>query len=155
MDLPWMPFYLAIIFAFHAWLGIAALAGAIFLVVLTLLAEALTRQPTRQTMAIAAARNGIMEAGRRNAETLIAMGMTGRMVSRWSATSRDYVMGSQRTSDIAGGLGSISRISRMMLQSGVLGIGAYLVIRQEATAGIIIAGSILVGRALAPVDLAI
>jgi ATP-binding cassette subfamily C protein PrsD len=83
------------------------------------------------------------------------MGMVGRMARRWGDANRQFLMSQRRTSDIGGGLGSISKVLRMMLQSGVLAVGAYLVIHQEATAGIIIAGSILSARALAPVDLAI
>ena len=92
---------------------------------------------------------------RRNAEVLVAMGMTGRLTKRWSETNEEYIAGNQRASDVAGGLGAVAKVLRMMLQSAVLAVGAYLVIHQEATAGIIIAGSILSARALAPVDLAI
>ena len=74
---------------------------------------------------------------------------------RWSEANEKYLAGNQRASDVAGGLGAIAKVLRMMLQSAVLAVGAYLVIHQEATAGIIIAGSILSARALAPVDLAI
>lgn len=154
-DLPWIPLYLAVIFAFHTWLGVAALGGALFLVALTLLAEVLSRRPARAAMALAVSRNGMVDAGRRNADMLGAMGMVNRMAHRWDSTNRGYIAAQQRASDISGGLGAISRASRMLLQSGILGIGAYLVIRQEASAGVIIAGAILVGRALAPVDLAI
>jgi ATP-binding cassette subfamily C protein len=81
--------------------------------------------------------------------------MAGRLAQRWKDANETYLAGNQRTSDVAGGLGAIAKVMRMMLQSAVLGVGAYLVINQEATAGIIIAGSILSARALAPVDLAI
>jgi PrtD family type I secretion system ABC transporter len=81
--------------------------------------------------------------------------MFGRLTQRWGQANEKYLEGNQRASDIAGGLGAVAKVLRMMLQSAVLGVGAYLVIHQEATAGIIIAGSILSARALAPVDLAI
>src|SRR5207302_5716620 len=83
------------------------------------------------------------------------MGMSGRLAKRWGAANQNYLAGNQRASDVAGGLGAVAKVLRMMLQSAVLAVGAYLVIHQEATAGIIIAGSILSARALAPVDLAI
>jgi ATP-binding cassette subfamily C protein len=83
------------------------------------------------------------------------MGMAGRMVHRWAEANRQYMAGQLGASDVVGGLGAVSKVLRMVLQSAVLGVGAFLVIRQEATAGIIIAGSILAARALAPVDLAI
>ena len=93
---------------------------------------------------------------RRNAEVVVAMGMSARLLTdRWIAANEKYLAGNQRAADIAGGLGAISKVLRMTLQSAVLGVGAYLVIHQEATAGVIIAGSILSARALAPVDLAI
>jgi ATP-binding cassette subfamily C protein len=154
-DLPWLPFYLAICFVFHVLIGATALAGAIILVTLTILTEFMTRKPAREAMGLAARRNDLAAASRRNAEVLVAMGMSGRLTRRWSVANENYLTGNQRTSDVAGGLGATAKVMRMMLQSAVLGVGAYLVIHQEATAGVIIAGSILSARALAPVDLAI
>jgi ATP-binding cassette, subfamily C, bacterial PrsD len=154
-DLPWLPFYLAICFAFHVMIGITALVGAIILVTLTVLTEFLSRAPARQAMGLASRRNDLAASSRRNAEVLVAMGMAGRLSRRWSEANQNYLDGNQRASDVIGGLGAVAKVLRMMLQSSVLAVGAYLVIHQEATAGIIIAGSILSARALAPVDLAI
>ena len=100
-------------------------------------------------------RISLAEASRRNAEALTAMGMAARINARWSKANQGYLTSHQRASDVAGGLGSVSKALRLMLQSAVLGLGAYLVIQQAAAAGIIIAAAILVARALAPVDLAI
>ncbi|MGM4921185.1 type I secretion system permease/ATPase [Tardiphaga sp. 813_E8_N1_3] len=154
-DLPWLPLYLAICFAFHPMIGVTALVGAVLLVGLTILTEIMTRTPAREANSLAARRSGIASASRRNAEVVVAMGMAGRLTQRWREANETYLAGNQRTSDVAGGLGAIAKVMRMILQSAVLGVGAYLVINQEATAGIIIAGSILSARALAPVDLAI
>jgi len=154
-DLPWLPLYLAICFAFHVLIGLAALVGALVLLTLTLITAYMSRQPARETMILASRRNDLAAASRRNAEVLVAMGMTSRLTARWSDANDKYLAGHQSASDVAGGLGAIAKVMRMMLQSAVLGVGAYLVIHQEATAGIIIAGSILSARALAPVDLAI
>src|SRR5213080_147101 len=154
-DLPWLPFYLAICFAFHWVIGVTALVGAIVLVILTLITEFMSRQPARDTLTLGARRNDIAASSRRNAEVLVAMGMSGRLTKRWTDANEKYLSGNQRASDVTGGLGAIAKVMRMMLQSAVLAVGAYLVIYQEATAGIIIAGSILSARALAPVDLAI
>ena len=154
-DLPWMPVYIGVVAAFHIALGIAATIGAIVLVALTLSTEALARAPMKSASGFAVTRNSLAEASRRNAEVLAAMGMAGRLSARWSEANQSYRASHQRASDVAGGFGSVSKALRMMLQSAVLGIGAYLVINQAATAGIIIAASILVARALAPVDLAI
>ena len=154
-DLPWMPIYLAICFLFHTYIGLAALAGAIVLVTLTVVTELQTRRPTRSATQFAVARNTLMEASRRNAEAITAMGMVGRIAQRWSDLNRNYVASSGSASDVAGGLGAMSKVLRLLLQSAILAVGAWLVIHQESTAGIIIAGSILGARALAPVDLAI
>src|ERR1700687_716864 len=154
-DLPWLPFFFAFFFAFHVMIGLTALIGAIILVTLTVVTEFMSRAPAREAMGLAARRNDLAAASRRNAEVLVAMGMSGRLTRRWTEANQNYLLGNQRTSDVAGGLGATAKVMRMTLQSAVLGVGAYLVIHQEATAGIIIAGSILSARALAPVDLAI
>ncbi|MBR0934076.1 type I secretion system permease/ATPase [Bradyrhizobium jicamae] len=154
-DLPWLPFYMAICFAFHWLLGVTALVGAVILVTLTLITEYMSRSPAKEAMTLAARRNDLAASSRRNAEVLVAMGMAGRMNKRWNEANEDYLAGNQRASDVTGGLGAVAKVLRMMLQSSVLAVGAYLVIHQEATGGIIIAGSILSARALAPVDLAI
>ncbi len=154
-DLPWLPIYLVVCFMFHPYIGLAALFGAIILGVLTYFTEVKTREPTRTATNFAMTRNNLAETSRRNAEVITAMGMTGRIAALWGDANEKYMMSQRRASDVAGGFGSISKASRMLLQSSVLAIGAWLVIHQEATAGIIIAGSILSARALAPVDLAI
>ena len=154
-DLPWLPFYILICFAFHPLIGATALGGAIILTIVTVVTEYLTRRSIKDSTGHAIARNALAETSRRNAEALIAMGMLGRIAQRWEEANRKYLASQRRVSDVAGGLGSISKVFRMMLQSAVLAVGGYLVIHQEATAGIIIAGSILSARALAPVDLAI
>jgi PrtD family type I secretion system ABC transporter len=154
-DLPWMPLYLAICFLFHFWIGMTALAGVAILFSLTLLAEIRTREPARKANSQAAARNTLAEATRRNVEVLQAMGFGSRIAERWSGINADYLDINATASDLAGTLGTISKILRMMLQSGILAIGAYLVIHQEATGGIMIASSIMMSRALAPIELAI
>lgn len=154
-DLPWIPFYLGICFLFHPLIGIAAIIGGFLLFVVTLSAELLTRGPTKSASDLAAHRNALLEASRRNAEVVHAMGMGPRLAARWNETNANYMRTQRRASDVAGGLGTISRVLRLLIQSLVLGIGAYLVIRQDASAGVIIASSILVSRALAPVELAI
>src|ERR1700754_461027 len=83
-DLPWLPLYLGICFAFHVMLGLTALVGAVILVILTILTEILTRRPARQALGLAARRNDLAATSRRNAEVLVAMGMSGRLNKRWS-----------------------------------------------------------------------
>jgi ATP-binding cassette subfamily C protein len=154
-DMPWIPIYLAICFAFHFYIGITALVGMIVLVILTLLTEAFMRHPSKVAAESSKTRNSLAEASRRNAEALTAMGMTGRVMTRWSEANREYVTNNEKASDVAGGFGAVSKIIRMLLQSMLLAVGAWLVINQQATAGVIIAGSIVGARALAPIDMVI
>jgi PrtD family type I secretion system ABC transporter len=154
-DFPWIPVYLGICFAFHFLIGLTAAVGALVLVVLTLLTEWLSLKPTATAARLAQSRNAMIESSRRNSEALLAMGMVPHLTDGWSAINRDYLASNRRANDAAGGFGAISKVLRLTLQSAVLGVGAYLVINQEASAGIIIAAAILSGRALAPIDSAI
>lgn len=154
-DLPWIPFYVLICFLFHPWIGIVAAGGAIVLAGLTLWAEFATRIPAKAAIELAATRHALLEASRRNAEVVHAMGMGPRFSAQFDMVNGEFLRSQHSAADRAGMLTAASRVFRLMVQSSVLGLGAYLVIMQEATAGIIIASSILVGRALAPVELAI
>ena len=98
-DLPWLPFYLAICFAFHTMIGLTALVGAIILVTLTIITEFMSRAPAREAMGLAARRNDLAASSRRNAEVLVAMGMSGRLTKRWSEANEKYLAGNQRASD--------------------------------------------------------
>ena len=154
-DLPWIPIYLALCFLFHPLIGWLVVFGAVLLGGFALATELQTRAPVQQISISGARRNALAEAGRRNAEAVTAMGMAPGLARLWSEVNGHYMDSQQRASDIGGGLGSLSKVLRMFLQSGVLGLGAYLVIEGQATGGIIIASSILTSRALAPVELAI
>lgn len=154
-DLPWTPVYVAICFLFHPAIGVAAIIGTICLAIITYLTEHSTRKPTQSATGHGMRRNGLAEAGRRNAEVLAAMGMQTRFADRWGNANREYMNAHQNVSDVSSGFGAASKVFRMALQSGVLALGAWLVIHNEATAGVIIAASILVSRALAPAELVI
>ncbi|MCJ2075429.1 type I secretion system permease/ATPase [Methylobacterium sp. E-016] len=154
-DLPWMPIYLLICFMFHPLIGVAALTSAGILALVGFVTDRATRGPAKMSTNHGVRRNGLAEASRRNAEVLIVMGMQRWMTERWSHANRDYMQAQQRVSDIASGLGTLSKVFRMALQSAVLALGAYLVINGQASSGVIIASSILVARALAPAELAI
>nr|WP_245524517.1 type I secretion system permease/ATPase [Methylobacterium nonmethylotrophicum] len=154
-DLPWVPVYLALLFAFHVWIGLTALLGALALVGLTALAEILTRHHARDAREASAARGFVAEASRRNAETVRAMGMEPDLAGLWARVNAASHATQERTAEITGAIHNAAKVLRVVLQSAVLGVGAFLVIRQEATAGIIIAGSILSARALGPIDQAI
>ncbi|EJJ26152.1 type I secretion system permease/ATPase [Rhizobium sp. CF142] len=154
-DMPWMPFYLGLCFLFHFWIGVTALAGAVLLIGLTALTEIRSRAPAKEAAKLAAERITLAEATKRNSEAVLAMGFGRFIGQRWTDLNRRYLANHVAASAVTGGLGTASKILRMMLQSGVLAVGAYLVINQQATGGIMIASSILVSRALAPVELAI
>ena len=155
LDMPWVPVFLSICFLIHPWLGLAATAGAIALVMMTLLTERASRAPARAAAHDAGGRSTMMEAQRRSSETIMAMGMAGALAQRWTALNSRYIAAVGRLSDVAGSFGSVSKVLRLLLQSVILGLGAYLVIRQEVTAGAMIAASIMMGRALAPIETAI
>jgi PrtD family type I secretion system ABC transporter len=155
VDLPWVPFFLALCFMIHPWLGVLALAGALFLLAVTLLTERSSRTHTRNLVRDGSMRSAMIEADRRNSESAVAMGMTGILAKRWVAVNDSYVTSIGQSADVVGAYGSMSKVLRLLLQSAMLGLGAYLVIRQELSAGGMIAASIMMGRALAPIETAI
>jgi PrtD family type I secretion system ABC transporter len=155
VDLPWAPIFLAICFLIHPWLGLLAVAGAAILLVLTILTERRSRAPAATTAKNAGQRAAAVELTRRSSETVVAMGMAKSLTQRWQQVNNQYLTASMRASDVTATFGSISRVTRLLLQSAMLGFGAYLVIRQELTAGSMIAASIMMGRALAPIEVAI
>ncbi len=152
LDLPWVLLFLGILFMFHVALGLVATAGAVVLIILTLLTDRVTRVLTTQTSTIAATRFAMADSSRRNAEVLQALGMTGRVGARWKVISDQLLAAQERAAKLSGGMSSASKTFRMLLQSSVLATGAALVISDKASGGVIIAGSILSSRALAPVD---
>jgi PrtD family type I secretion system ABC transporter len=155
LDLPWVAVFLALCFLIHPWLGVLALAGAIMLVALTVLTERRSRAPIRAMVHGAGARSAASEITRRNSETVAAMGMSRATADRWQQVNDRYLDAATLTSDLVGSYGSLSRATRLLLQSAMLGMGAYLVVQQELTAGAMFAASLMMGRALAPVDVVI
>jgi PrtD family type I secretion system ABC transporter len=154
-DLPWMPLYLVFVYFLHPMLGALTFAGAFVLTILTIITEVMTRRLSGATHQAVIARNTIADSNARNAEILKAMGMARRAVARFDRANADHLALQTRTNDISGTLGAISRVLRMILQSAILGLGAYLTIEGSLSAGAIIAASVASARALAPVDLAI
>jgi len=155
IDLPWILFFLAILFVLHFWLGVTALAGAVVLLLLTLQTNRVTKKPTSQIALIAAHRNNIAETHLRHAELMKVLGMRGRMAARWNAIDQLYLTAQNNVSQSVLTMSGISKIFRLLLQSLILTVGALLVIDGKASGGVIFASSILSGRALAPVDQAI
>ena len=154
-DLPWMGIYVVVCFLFHPMMGWAVLAGVAALCALALVTEAMLRGPTERAFDAANARRRFADTMRHNAGMLRALGMISVMAERWEAAN-DVTRREQAVSaDIAAAFGSLLRSFRILLQSGLLALGAYLVINREATAGIMLAATILTVRALAPVELLI
>lgn len=154
-DLPWIPVYLVFVWLLHPMLGMLTLGGALFLACLTIAAELLSRRHAKEMTRAAIQRNNISDNHVRNGDILYSMGMTDRAIDRFESANRRHLDTQTATSDIAGTFAGISKVLRMMLQSATLGLGAYLTIQGEMSAGAIIASSIVTGRALAPVDQAI
>ncbi|WP_455273809.1 type I secretion system permease/ATPase [Rhizobium herbae] len=151
-DLPWMPIYLIFVWLLHPMLGMLTIGGAAVLAVLTILAEVLTRRHSQSMLKATVARNSVADSNARNSEIMHAMGITGRAVKRFEAANGRHLECQTATSDIGGTLSGLSKVMRMVLQSAILGLGAYLAIRGDMSAGSIIASSIVTARALAPVD---
>jgi ATP-binding cassette subfamily C protein len=154
-DLPWMPLYLVFVYVLHPYLGMITFAGAFVLTVLTIITELLTRRLSSATHQAVVTRNAIADSNARNADILKAMGFAGRAVARFNEANREHLQLQTRANDISGTFSAISRVLRMVLQSAILGLGAYLTIQGDLSAGSIIAASVASARALAPVDLAI
>ncbi|MFD0860146.1 type I secretion system permease/ATPase [Roseovarius aquimarinus] len=151
-DAPWIPFYLAIVFIVHPWLGILAIAGTLVVVVLALANQWLTQRHVAEAMRMDGAESFLVEQSRRNAETIMTLGMARPIASRWSSMHASGLATGQRGGDRSEGFTAASKAFRLLLQSAILGLGGYLALQQEITAGMIVAASIIAGRALAPVD---
>ena len=151
-DAPWFPVYLAVIFAFDPILGWFATAGTVVLVLLAWINERITHTPMKQAAQSAIVSDNLATNTLRNAEAIHAMGMLGGVRARWRDVHRSFLASQSTASDRSAGVAALSKFIRMTEQSLVLGIGAALVIRNELTPGMMVAASILAGRALSPVD---
>jgi ATP-binding cassette subfamily C protein len=154
-DLPWMPIFLVFAYCLHPMLGALTFAGAFVLALMTIATEIMTRRLSSATHQAVILRNAVADSNARNADILKAMGVCGRAVTRFNEANGEHLVLQTRTSDISVTFGSISRVLRMILQSAVLGLGAYLTLLGELSAGAIIAATIASSRALTPIDLAI
>ena len=154
-DAPWTPLFLAVIFLLHPLLGLVALAGAVVLFVLAVVSELATRGPLREASRDSAAAHGFTENTLRNAEVIEAMGMLPGLQRRWLARHQAALAAQAKASDRGGLLTAGAKFVRPVLQVAILGTGAYLALLQEITPGVMIAASIIMGRALAPVEGAI
>jgi PrtD family type I secretion system ABC transporter len=154
-DMPWAPIFIAAIFIFHPWLGWLAVVGGIVLVATTLLNQIVTRRPEARATAASAAADSFAEAARAQAETVRALGMQATVLERWRHGRSEALDAQLASSDRLGQFSTFTKTFRFFLQSAILGLGAYLVLLGELTPGAMIAASIILGRALAPVEQAI
>jgi ATP-binding cassette subfamily C protein EexD len=154
-DAPWLPIYVAVLFLFHPWFGWTAIGCAVILLALASINE----QSTGKVLAAANKESigSTLQTNKnlRNAEVIESMGMLDSLMSRWSLRHKKVLLLQSRASDRSGIITSISKTFRLLVQSLILGLGAYLAVSHEINPGLVIAGSVLLGRALAPLDLMI
>lgn len=154
-DAPWVPIYLVIITLMHPLLGGIATLGALALFALGMLTEYLTRRHADGALAASRSTQRQADSLLRNAECVVAMGMTGAALADWQSRCDQQHQAQEKLSQASARLGALARMSRQGLQALALGFGAWLVIGREASPGIMIAATILLGRALQPVELLI
>ena len=154
-DAPWMPIYLGILFLFHPWYGWFSVFTAILLCIVAAFTERSTSKILSEANNVSLATRGLLAKNLRNAEVIESMGMLGNIRQRWLSSAVNVLDLQAIASSRAGFLTSLSKVIRLSSQSLILGLGAYLVIEREISPGLMIGGSILMGRALAPIDIMI
>jgi len=154
-DIPFTPIFLAGIMLFHPWLGFLALAGGGLLILITILNQVFSRTPVVQANVASHKANLMSEEIRSESEMIQSMGMRDAAFGRWKVARDTSLSQTVTANDVGGSFSTLTKTLRLFLQSAMLGLGAYLVLQGELTAGAMIAGSILMGRALAPIELAI
>ena len=152
LDLPFTPLFVAVIFVFHEWLGMFALAGGTLLIAITSLSQFLTSKRVAKAQVLGEQAHRFGENARAASELIRSQGMMESVTERWLDSRSDALRQSMRTVDWTGAFSSFTRAFRLSLQSLVLALGAWLVLKGELTAGAMIAASILLGRALAPIE---
>ncbi|WP_347902147.1 type I secretion system permease/ATPase [Pseudomonas purpurea] len=151
-DAPWFPVYLWVIFLFHPWLGLLALGGAVLLVALAWINQHICQAPMTEASQLSISASQQATAHLRNAETIEAMGMLGTLRERWFGQHQAFLAQQNLASEKTAAISAWSKGVRLALQSLVLGLGALLAVQGEITPGMMIAGSILMGRVLSPID---
>lgn len=151
-DAPWLFFFILIIFLFHPLMGAVAVVGALILLFLAWVNEKTNRKDLERYQESTRRAGQFMDQGVRNADVLNSMGMTGRFSARWHAMNIEALERMQRTSHSMGGILAASKFVRQTVQVAMMGLGVYLVIHDNLSPGIMIAGTILLGRAMAPVE---
>ena len=155
LDMPWVPAYLLVIFLMHWVLGVASVIAAIVIFVLALWSEKATRGPMAEANSAMVKSSIMTDESRRNSEALHSLGMRGAIRKKWAEMQQVALDHQTVANDVGGSLSAASRVLRLMVQSGILALGAYLALQHEISAGAMIAASIIMGRALAPVEQAV
>ncbi|ABB74583.1 ATP-binding cassette, subfamily C, exporter for protease/lipase [Nitrosospira multiformis ATCC 25196] len=151
-DAPWFPVYLLVIFLFDPFLGLFALVGTIVLVVLAFVNETVSKKPLEEANAVAVTSGTLATNNLRNAEVIAAMGMLPNLMSRWLTLNNRFLQLQAEASQKTGTITSITKFVRVSMQSLILGLGALLALEGEITPGMMIVATILMGRALSPVE---
>ncbi|WP_170506059.1 type I secretion system permease/ATPase [Ruegeria arenilitoris] len=151
-DAPWIPIYLMVLYVLHPFLGLLGLAGALTLTLMALINNARSRGPMQQAAQARGRSDALFKISDRNAELVHALGMKSDLVRRWTALQTDAHQHKTRAADRVASFSVLSKTIRMGLQSAVLGMGAALAVIGESTAGVMIAATIVLARALAPID---
>ena len=154
-DVPWFPIYLVAIYLLHPALAAVALGGAIVLVILAAINASISRNPEQTVLKHSTEEDHVVGACKQDIDTVYSMGMLPSVARNWKANHRDLLAATRGSSDQNAPLAAASRTFRLLVQSAILGFGAYLVIASTLSAGSLIAASIMFGRALAPMDSAI
>ena len=155
LDMPWVPIYMFVVFLLHWVLGVASLFAAATILAIAVMSEYATRAPLQKATMASGKASMMTEEARRNAEALYALGMRANIRNRWEKVHQGALDEQTRANDAGGGLSAASRVIRLMVQSGMLALGAYLAVLHEISPGAIIAGSIIMSRALAPIEQAV
>ncbi len=154
-DIPFTPLFIAAIFVFHPLLGWLAIGGGVFLIAVTVLNQRMTQIPINRTNGLTLQAERISDLIKTEAEAVQALGMTGAAFERWHKARGAALAEGLQAGDLGGRFGSITKTFRMFLQSAMLGLGAWLVLKNQLSPGAMIAGSILMGRALQPIEQAV
>lgn len=155
LDMPWTPLFIAAIFIFHPVLGYLSLAGGVVIVAVAILNQQRTKEPLARTTNAGMRADRVSELLKGEAETIRALGMTNAAFDRWQQARAVALAEGVHAADTGGAYSAVSKTFRLFLQSAMLGLGAWLVLRGELSAGAMIAGSILMGRALQPIEQAV
>jgi ATP-binding cassette subfamily C exporter for protease/lipase len=151
-DVPWFPIYLLVIFLFNPWLGLFALVGSLILVALAIINEMVSKKPLSEASKLALQSGSLASTNLRNAEVIEALGMLPNIKGRWYDLHQRFLNSQRIASERATSIASVTKFVRLSLQSLVLGLGGWLAIDGHITPGMMIAGSILMGRTLAPIE---